>query len=308
MSKCRSICPLSATKPVLSTNTMTSSWPSSLTKKAKLFVPDGTPDDVALARTTHLAIGAHPDDLEFMAFHGICTCYQQPNQWFGGITCTDGAGGPRSGPYAELTQDQYIALRQQEQEAAARIGDYSFVLQCGYASSAVRSDSASLAATLHALLNAVQPEVVYVHNPADKHPTHIAVLRATIDALRALPRDRRPQKMLGCEVWRDLDWMTDNDKVLLDVSRHEELAQQLNAAFVSQIDGGKQYDQAIAGRRRAHATFHNAHAVDQASSMILAMDLTPLLQDDQLDVADFTLAHIDRFRASVQDMWQDSTS
>lgn len=277
-----------------------------LKKDSILFVPDRAPADVALSRTTHLAIGAHPDDLEFMAFHGICACYQQPNQWFGGITCTNGAGGPRSGPYAKLTQDEFAAVRQREQEQAARIGAYSFVLQCGYTSSAVRSDSTSLTATIQAILTAANPKILYVHNPADKHPTHIAVLRATLDALRALPPGQRPHQVLGCEVWRDLDWMTDEDKVLLDVSGHEDLAQQLNAAFVSQIDSGKKYDEAIAGRRRAHATFHNAYQGDQSTSIILAMDLTPLVQDDQLDVGDFTLAHIDRFRAAVLAAWRNS--
>ena len=39
-----------------------------LTKPAAdIFVPDAKPIDEATARTTHLAIGAHQDDLEFMA-------------------------------------------------------------------------------------------------------------------------------------------------------------------------------------------------------------------------------------------------
>ena len=36
-----------------------------------LFFPDQLSDDEALSRTTHLGIGAHQDDLEFMALHGI---------------------------------------------------------------------------------------------------------------------------------------------------------------------------------------------------------------------------------------------
>jgi len=34
---------------------------------AQIFIPDGTPVTRALQRITHLAIGAHQDDLEFMA-------------------------------------------------------------------------------------------------------------------------------------------------------------------------------------------------------------------------------------------------
>jgi len=39
-----------------------------LTKNdAEIFVPDGSSIDQALRRTTHVAIAAHPDDIEIMA-------------------------------------------------------------------------------------------------------------------------------------------------------------------------------------------------------------------------------------------------
>jgi len=41
-----------------------------------VFVPDAADAAAALSRTTHLAIGAHQDDLEFMAAHGIVECFQ----------------------------------------------------------------------------------------------------------------------------------------------------------------------------------------------------------------------------------------
>ena len=49
----------------------------------------------ALARVTHLGIGAHQDDLEFMAFHGILQCFHSETDWFGGVTCTNGSGSAR---------------------------------------------------------------------------------------------------------------------------------------------------------------------------------------------------------------------
>ena len=38
---------------------------------ADVFVPDGSDPDAALARTTHLCVSAHQDDIEIMAYHGI---------------------------------------------------------------------------------------------------------------------------------------------------------------------------------------------------------------------------------------------
>src|SRR3990170_4629582 len=59
---------------------------------AEVFVPDGLPVEAALARTTHLGIGAHQDDLEIMAIHGILSCFHQKDHWFTGVVVTDGGG------------------------------------------------------------------------------------------------------------------------------------------------------------------------------------------------------------------------
>jgi hypothetical protein len=70
---------------------------------ADLFIPDGTGLPDALARTTHLGIGAHQDDLEFMAYQGILECFRNQKKWFSGVVCTNGAGSSRTGPYADST-------------------------------------------------------------------------------------------------------------------------------------------------------------------------------------------------------------
>ena len=102
---------------------------------ADLFLPDAIEPDSAIARTTHLGIGAHQDDLEFMALHGILECFQKEDKWFGGITCTDGAGSARTGPYADYNDEQLKAVRVEEQKVAAVIGQYCFVAQLGHTSS-----------------------------------------------------------------------------------------------------------------------------------------------------------------------------
>ena len=64
---------------------------------AEVFVPDGLPLDRALARTTHLGIGAHPDDLEILAIHGILECFGRPGRGFTGVVVTNGSGSARAG-------------------------------------------------------------------------------------------------------------------------------------------------------------------------------------------------------------------
>ena len=46
-----------------------------LDDKAIIYIPDGTEQEKALSRTTHLCIAAHQDDIEFMAFSPIAECF-----------------------------------------------------------------------------------------------------------------------------------------------------------------------------------------------------------------------------------------
>ncbi len=268
---------------------------------AQIFVPDGKPLAEALPRITHLGIGAHQDDLEFMAFHGILECFANEQRWFGGVTCTNGSGSSRTGTYQNFTDAQMMAVRRMEQNNAAVVGQFSVMIQLDYPSGAVKSATdPALKDDLKVILARTQPEVVYTHNLADKHDTHIGVVIAALQAMRELPREQRPKRVIGCEVWRNLDWLADADKVLMDVSGRDNLAAALNGVFDSQIAGGKRYDLAMLGRRAANATFFDSHATDAANQLIFGMDLTALVTDEAQDIAEFVGAHINKFAADVQ--------
>ncbi len=269
-------------------------------KTAVFHIPDNTPQAAALSRTTHLAIGAHQDDLEIMAYHGIVACLGDEDKWFTGVTCTNGAGSARTGPFAHYSNDQMMAIRVEEQNQAADLGRYSAMLQLGYPSTIVKDPaSTELQDELTHILMATKPEIVYTHNPADKHPTHIGIVIPTLLALRAMPTAVRPEKVIGCEVWRDLDWMPDEDKVAMDVSDRENMATALVALFDSQIAGGKRYDLATMGRRRANATYYSSHAVDEVEQIAFGMDLTPLIKDDSLDIVEYVQNFIQKFNDDV---------
>lgn len=268
---------------------------------AEVFIPDQAPIPEALERITHLGIGAHQDDLEFMAFHGILKCFASNDLWFGGVTCSDGAGSSRVGPYAACSDAEMISIRRQEQNTAARIGNYGAMFQLDHPSRSIKSSAdTSLKEDLFAILTATQPEVVYTHNPADKHDTHIGVTIAAIRAMRELPKDQRPSQVIGCEVWRNLDWLPDDVKIIMDVSGRDNLAAAINGVFDSQIAGGKRYDLAIAGRRAANATFFDSHSTDAATQVIFGIDLTPLIADPTTDIADFICSFIERFENDVR--------
>ncbi len=267
---------------------------------ADLFVPDGASPDAALARTTHLCIAAHQDDIEIMAYHGIAACFGRKDRGFTGVVVTNGAGSPRSGIYGQYSDEEMQKVRLLEQRKAAYVGEYACQIQLGFSSSQVKNPrETAVVEDLSAILRATRPEVVYLHNLADKHDTHIGVSMRAIAALRAVRSETQPKKVYGCEVWRDLDWMSDDEKQALPVSARSNVAAALVGVFDSQVTGGKRYDLATTGRRLAHATYYASHGTDEETALSFAMDLTPLVDDPALSVADFVLGHIDRFRADV---------
>jgi hypothetical protein len=267
---------------------------------ADIFVPDNLAPAEALARTTHLAISAHQDDIEIMAYHGVAECFGRHDRWFTGVVATNGAGSPRTGIYAAYTDAEMQKTRVLEQRKAAFVGEYACQIQLGFTSAQVKDPhEPAVVEDLRLILLAARPEYVYLHNLADKHDTHVSVALRAITALRAVGHGARPRKVYGCEVWRDLDWLTDADKQLLPASARSNIAAALVGVFDSQVSGGKRYDLATAGRRLAHATYYASHGADEESALNFAMDLTPLVEDPALDIAAYVLSFIDRFRAEV---------
>jgi len=87
--------------------------------------------------------------------------------------------------------------------------------------------------------------------------------------------------------------------VVLNVSDRANISAALSGIFDSQITGGKRYDLAVDGRRRANATFGDSHSVDAAEGIILAMDLTGLFHDDTASPVGFIESRIEALRADV---------
>jgi LmbE family N-acetylglucosaminyl deacetylase len=270
--------------------------------EAETFIPDGLPPEQGLERTTHLAVSAHQDDTEIMAAEPILRCFQQQDAWFTSVVMGDGRGSPRDDLYKDYSDEQMRLVRFKEQRKAAVVGEYAAQVLLDYPSSAIKNaQDMRPVEDLVVLLVAAHPRFVYTHNLADKHDTHVATALRVIEAVRRLPSARRPHKLSGCEVWRSLDWLLDSDKVSFDLSLHENLQAALLGVFDSQICGGKRYDLASMGRRKANATYFETHGVDTAQGLTFGMDLTPLIEDESKSINDFVQAHIAHFAQDVAD-------
>lgn len=266
----------------------------------EIYIPFGGDEKQALAETTHLAIAAHQDDVEIMAQHGILTCFGRKDRSFSAVLLTDGAGSPRAGIYENYTNEEMRYIRIAEQKKAAAVGGYAALLLLNYPSEAVKDpQERDVIDELKKLLMEIKPQVVYIHNPADKHDTHISASIRALTALRELSDIYRPEIVYGCEVWRGLDWINDEEKQVLDVSERPALKAALLGVFDSQIEGGKRYDLAALGRYEANATFYASHVTDKMSAAIYAIDLTPLLDGGSIE--DYIDGYIQRFSQDVRD-------
>lgn len=257
------------------------------------------PKEKSLDGITHMCIAAHQDDIEIMAFGPISECYDNEEKSFAGVVVTDGAGSPRTGEFADMSDEQMKEVRVSEQRKAADIGKYRAAIQLGFPSRVVKNPNCEEPENaIYDLLMKIRPEFLYTHNLADKHETHVAVALRTIAAVKRMPEEIRPRVFVALEVWRSLDWVCDEDKVRIDTARYPEVARELLTVHRSQVDGGKRYDNAAIGRRFANATFFASHDTDECVSMNFGLDLMPLVNGSQ-SPTEFIDGYIDGFKAEV---------
>ena len=147
---------------------------------ANVYIPDNVSLEEAQKRASGggMAIGAHQDDLEIFAMHGIGNAYNRFYKMFTGVTVTDGGGSPRKGKFADHTDEELKNVRRIEQENAAKKGKYSAQYQLNYNSKDIKGKNAKLRQELieeiRGILIHTQPGTLYLHNPFDKHETHNA--------------------------------------------------------------------------------------------------------------------------------------
>jgi len=226
-------------------------------------------------------------------------CFGRKDRNFSAVVITDGAGSPRNGIYENYTDEEMKSIRINEQKKAAVIGEYSALFMLRYPSSAVKDPrERGVVESIKDILKETRPKVVYIHNPADKHETHVASSIRAITALRELADDFRPEKVLGCEIWRALDWVDDEEKIVLNISERPALRAALLGVYDSQIEGGKRYDLAALGRYNANATFLASHYTDEMNAAAYAIDLTPLI--DGGDIGTYIKGYIERFSQTVE--------
>ena len=196
--------------------------------------------------------------------------------WFTGVVMTDGSGSPRHDLYKEYTDEAMRQVRFKEQKKAAIVGEYAAQVMLDYPSKVIKDGLNLLPIEdLAQILKVAHPHFVYTHNLADKHDTHVGAVLKVITAIRNLPEGERPQKLFGCEVWRDLDWMVDSDKVAFDLTSHGNLQEALLGVFDSQTAVANAMTWQLWDVAVRLPPISNSHGVDETTGLSYSMDLNP---------------------------------
>jgi LmbE family N-acetylglucosaminyl deacetylase len=269
------------------------------------YSPLGLDPTAAKKRTRALAIGAHPDDIEFMCLDPIIR-HRNAGR-FGGLIVTSGSGSLRAPQHAALSPSEYAELRWEEQKQAAKMGGYAFVDSLNIESSVIKTAAglAALATQLREYLVEFEIDELYMHQPFDRHASHVRVAFAVLTALRSLPKERRPAQVLGCEVWRNLDWAPKSSKVLRPLSAADlELQVRLAEVFTSQADpkNAKDYVAALVGRKTANAVFQEGLVGDSGVAQEVYIDLKPWVES-KLNWSELGREYLGRFQQEATSAW-----
>jgi LmbE family N-acetylglucosaminyl deacetylase len=249
--------------------------------------------------TKHLLIIAtHQDDAEFMGYGVIAKAYKSKEYSVDVIIVSDGAGSPRTGAYANYTDEMMMEARYEEQKRAAKIGQYSSLTLLKYPSSTIKAQDPHIMEDLVKLIEMIKPETIYLHNPFDKHATHVACCLAALKAIDALKDKSYIKDVFGCEVWRGLDWVVTKDKVFMDTYLHQDELLPILSVFESQIAGGKRYDTALMGRWAANATFNDSHAVDDYTNCSYMINMNDVALN-KMPITDFVNKYLNNFKEEV---------
>lgn len=254
-------------------------------------------------KVRYLSICAHQDDNEIMAIDGIIRGYRARKYAFACITTTNGCGSPRKKEYLDMSEEDFINLRNEEQTKAAEIGRYHSLYFLNYTSEEVKDqENENVVNDYLEILKALKPSIIYTHSILDRHPTHVAVAVKVINAIRKLPKSERPKVLYGCEVWRTNDWVSDKKRILFNNSRNIRFQKSLINVYKSQISESKQYANAAIGRRIANVTFNDSSKLVNAKLASSAIIMTPLIKNIDLPIKKFACSFVEDLFYDVQDM------
>lgn len=209
-----------------------------------------------------LVVCAHPDDPEFSAA-GTIAKWSQTGARVTYIIVTDGSKGT-SDP--NMTSEELVKIREQEQRAAAEVLGVAEVVFLGYEDSGIVNNQA-LRRDIVQQIRLHRPDVLITHDPTARimdnrslnHTDHRTVGDTTLDAVYPLARDRLnfpEHEVEGLEPHKVLDIFlvsTNEPNFLVDITDTIDLKLAALRAHKSQIQEPEKVEEYLRKRNEKYA-------------------------------------------------------
>lgn len=132
-----------------------------------------------------LAIGAHPDDIEYYAGGTLAKMIDEGHEVVF-VVATDG----RNGADGEIEIEELIGIRKKEQEKSAKVIGVKKVIHLDYEDGSLEDNIKGLKQDLLDILVKEQPSIVFTFDPQkqyilheDFHPDHRSLAVAALDVI-----------------------------------------------------------------------------------------------------------------------------
>lgn len=227
-----------------------------------------------------VVVGAHADDILVGAAH-LCVDAEVAANVLD-VVVTDGAGNLL--PAGVATREDLVRIRIEEEMEVARRAGFMGVAMLGFTSTLIKNlEDDAPTKRIAELIQGI--DTVVTHHPVDEHVTHVAVAQRVLQAISLLPKNDRPQELLGMEVWGELGWVT-RERLKFFPIDDLDAVRELMTVYESQ-NAAQGYHDGLVGRLAANATFADAHLARRARGLVRLLDMSELIGRPPMEVESF---------------------
>jgi|GEM_PF-3906367 len=236
-------------------------------------------DGNSLKKVDIMVIGAHNDDEMFPA--GYLLNRIGEGKKVGVAIVTDGAGSS----YHGVQGQDLIDLRTEESRAAIEALGGDFFVGFQHPSSLLKSSSGinDFAGQLKPYITGLEPSVLLVQGPTERHYTHLMTTEAAIIAAR--DSGTKPKEVLGYEVWTPLIALAADQMLQVGMLRVESLSPdvaqrklEIQGMYKTQNEANP-YHLATQAGNLVNKVMLDAHSAAGVGYSELFLDMSPLVHD-----------------------------
>lgn len=198
-----------------------------------------------------VCIAPHPDD-DALGVGGSLKMHAENEDNVFTVFVTSGSGSPATG--GKRTPASLAALRQEEAVKSMRIYGALAGIFLGYEATDAREvKTEEVTQDIFRVLIALKPARIYVPSPFEKHPTHIACLQRTLEAIYRVPGF--VPELRGYGVWGDI-FAAESELEIVDITDVIDVKKRACRAHESQCKNTTR-DVAMAGYNHYIASYND---------------------------------------------------